>query len=85
MMKICKLREKLTMRFLTYGNVISSFIFITALLAELLVYVSNDPIVFSGMNQRSTTHQGEYFEFFLKNVNGCVSFYLLLTLLCEQR
>jgi hypothetical protein len=85
MMKICKLREKLTMRFLTYGNVISSFIFIAALLAELLVYVSNDPIVFSGMNQRSTTHQGEYFAFFLKNVNGCVSFYLLLTLLCEQR
>jgi len=48
------------MRFLTYGNVISSFIFIAVLLSELLVYVSNEPIVFSGMNQRSTTHQGEY-------------------------
>jgi len=73
------------MRFLAYGNVIFSFIFIMVLSAELLVYVSNEPIVFSGMNQRYTTHQGEYFGFFLKNVHGCVSFYLLLTLLCEQR
>ena len=52
------------MRFLTYGNVISSFIFIAVLLSELLVYVSNEPIVFSGMNQRSTTRQGEYLHSF---------------------
>jgi len=52
------------MRFLAYGNVIFSFIVIMVLSAELLVYVSNEPIVFSGMNQRSTTHQGEYLHSF---------------------
>lgn len=52
------------MRCLTDCKLLSSVVFIMYTVSLPLVYVSTQPIVFLGMNQRSTTHQGEYCAFF---------------------